>query len=57
MVLLESDEYIHKDTNYRTNIIEIKGGVVTFIYFDEDNEYQTAEMTVENFKLDFIKKV
>lgn len=56
MILEESGEYIHIETNYKANIIEIKGDIVGFMYFDESDDYETGEMTVEHFKIYFMKK-
>lgn len=57
MDLNESDEYVHKETRYTANIIDIKNGVVSFIYFDEQDEFQTGDMELNDFKNDFSKKV
>lgn len=55
MILNESEEYIHIETNYKTNIIEVTADSVSFIYFDDDDDFQNGEMTIENFKSDFKK--
>lgn len=55
MVIRESEEYIHKETNYIANVIELKNNIVGFIYFDDDGDFQSGEMLVEDFKNDFEK--